>query len=345
MAKNPLGLQPAFVSGRRAPSLADLSQVGRISNTKKLLRSIWVDHPPQLAIIYRLMEYRLETLGALGTPIDGRGLSQKSQAGKSAIAWRLKAILEEQRVAAGLKPNPYQVLIVTMKQGMTIKDFLKAVLIQMKDEFIEEREDQRRPKDSTSRRLGKNDRRTLEDLETAIAEWVPKLGVELLIVEEVQRLVGGRQDAKRVIEQFQTMLDRGVVPLVMMGTEDAEELFKSNKDLRPRLGTLLQLLPVTGTDDESAELLQDFCRGFDDQMIAKGIFKLSSHLDDPETAEKLSKVTGGHIGRVARLFKEAAVGAVERGAEFIESFDLSNATRNYAIANDWTDEDPFSIQP
>ena len=52
--------------------------------------------------------------------------------------------------------------------------------------------------------------------------------------------------------------------------------------------------------------------------------------------------TGGHVGRVARLFKEATVGAVERGAEFLEPFDLSNATRNYAIANGWIDRDPFS---
>lgn len=194
-------------------------------------------------------------------------------------------------------------------------------------------------------REGRNrssDPRSIQLLEQRIAEWVSKLGVELLFVEEVQRLVGGRKDAAQVTNQFQTMLDRGVVPLVLMGTEEADELFAANKELRPRLGTPLQLLPVPGRDDEEAEMLQDFCEGFDRQLQEKGIFSLQSNLDQPEIVQPVSEITGGHVGRVARLFKEATVGAVERGAEFLEPFDLSNATRHYAIANGWIDRDPFS---
>lgn len=327
-----LGKQPAIVSGKRAPTLEMLGRSDELGELRKTLRTIWVNHPPQMSNIHRLKAYRDETRSQLGRPIDGRRLCQESQAGKSAIAWRMKAVLEEQAIREGRDSNPYQVLIVTVVKGMTIKGFLQAVLRQMGDDFLDERQARNRSSDPRSVQL----------LEQRIAEWVPKLGVELLFVEEVQRLVGGRQDAKQVTDQFQTMLDRGVVPLVLMGTEAADELFEANRELRPRLGTPLQLLPVPGRDDEEAEMLQDFCEGFDLQLQQKGIFSLRSNLDQPEIVQPVSEITGGHVGRVARLFKEATVGAVERGAQFLEPFDLSNATRQYAIANGWIDRDPFS---
>lgn len=332
MKGDPLGVQPTFVSGQRAPTLETLAKSETLGDLRKVLRTIWVEHPPQLVNIHRLKTYRKETLGQLGKPIDGRRLCQESQAGKSAIAWRLKALLEEERVSKGLEPNPYQVLIITIQRGMTIKGFLLAMLNKMSDGFLKD--------ERGSTRVSSQD--SIEVLEERIGEWVPKLGVELAFVEEVQRLVGDRKDAKRVTEQFQTMLDNGAVALVLLGTEAAEPLFKANKELRPRLGTPLQLLPVPGTDDDEAEMLQNFCEGFDLQLIEKGIFKLRSNLDQPDIVEPISRISGGHIGRVARLFKEAAIAAVERGAEFIEPYDLSNATRGYAMENEWIDEDPFS---
>ena len=332
MKNDPLGTQPPFVSGQRSPTLQTLARSERFGDLKKLLRGIWVDHLPQLVNIHRLKTYRIETLGQLGRPIDGRRLCQESQAGKSAIAWRLKEILSEERIAQGLEPNPYQVVIITIQRGMTIKNFLLASLNKLKDGML--KLEFERSKASKSE--------TIQTLEERFAEWVLKLGVELVFIEEVQRLVGDRQDAKRVTEQFQTMLDNGVAALVLMGTELAEPLFTSNKELRPRLGTPLELLPVPGTNDDDAKMLQDFCQSYDERLVSKGVFKLRSNLDEPEVVEPLSLVTGGHIGRVARLFREAAIGAVERGADFVELYDLSNATRGYGIENEWTQTDPFS---
>lgn len=337
MRTDPLGIQPAFVSGERSPTLDTLARSGEIGDVRQVLKTIWVDHPPQMVNIHRLMSYRSETLGQLGRPIDGRRLCQESQAGKSAIAWRLKAILQAERVASGLEPNPHQVVIVTIQRGMTIKNFLLAVLNKLADEFADTGADAR-----GGGARGFSARDSIEVLEQRIAEWVPKLGVELMFVEEVQRLVGDRQDARRVTEQFQTMLDNGVAPIVLMGTEAAEPLFTSNKELRPRLGTPLELQPVPGLEDWDAEMLQNFCAGYDRQLVEKGVFDVCGDLDEPEIVQPVSEVTGGHIGRVARLFREAAIGAVERGAHCIEPFDLSNATRRFAIGNGWIDTDPFS---
>ena len=328
MAKDPLGVQPRPITGQRKPLVAGPDQAQRLGEIKNLLQTIWVDYPPQLSNIYHLMSYRVSTLGMWGAPFDGAWLREKTQAGKSALGWRLKHLLRVQAAAEGLQPNDYQVLIVTIKKGMTIKGFLQAVLQQMGDEF------------SLNNKGG--DRRTIEELEMRVAEWAKKLNVELLIVEEVQRLSANRSDAKQITEQFQTMLDRGVVPLVLVGTEESEAMMRQNRELCARLGTPLDLLPISHDDDDSVAMFQDFCEGFEKALVDLGIFKSLSNLDEPEASEPLSLVAGGYVGRTARIIKEATIGAARRGADWIEPFDLSNATRNYAIPNGWIDYDPFS---
>lgn len=328
MTKDPLGVQPRPITGQRKPIVAGAEEAQRIGEIDHRLQTIWVDYPPQLENIYHLMSYRFSTLNMWGTPFDGAWLREKTQAGKSALGWRLKHLLLLQAAAEGFPPNDFQVLIVTIKKGMTIKGFLQAVLQQMGDEF------------SLNNKGG--DRRTIEELEMRIAEWAKKLRVELLIVEEVQRLASSRSDAKQITEQFQTMLDRGVVPLVLVGTEESEAMMRQNPELCARLGTPLDLLPISHDDADSVAMFQDFCEGFDRQLVGLGIFKSLSNLDEPEICEPLSLVAGGYVGRTARIIKAAAIGAVRRGADWIEPFDLSNATRHYAIPNGWIDYDPFS---
>lgn len=337
MPNDPLGTQPRPLTGTRIPTDFSPEAAARSGEVIKTLRGVWIDHPPQLANISQLMQYRIATLNSYGTPIDGRWLREETQAGKSALAWRLKYLLERQSLAAGHTPNPYQVLIVTIKKGMTIKGFLQAVLQQMGDDYL----DVEAPRGG--QKAGKNrDDRSIEMLEIRVARWAKELKVELLVVEEVQRLATNRADARQITEQFQTMLDRGVVPLVLMGTRDSAVLFEQNNELCARLGTPLDLQPVSGADESSASMFQDFCEGFDEAMVETGIFNIRSNLDEPYIAEPLARVSGGHVGRAARIIKEAAAAAVARNAEYVEPFDLSNATRRYAMPNRWIDEDPFS---
>ncbi|GAA3262555.1 hypothetical protein [Sphingomonas yabuuchiae] len=48
------------------------------------------------------------------------------------------------------------------------------------------------------------------------------------------------------------------------------------------------------------------------------------------------------MGRVARLIGIAASDAALRGADKVEAYDLSRATREFAIGAKWLTDDPFS---
>ena len=332
MTKDPFGVQPRPRTGQRLPVTGDPSIAEHVSNCKKLAQSIWVDHPPQVANIDFLREYRYETLGRYGEAIDGRCLFQETQSGKNATAKRLKAVLAQEAQAQGHTPNPFQVLIVTIKKRMSIRGFLRSVLVQMEDDFTKKADGTRKSRDD----------RDIETLEERIAEWAVKLGVELLIIDEVQRLKAHLSDAQDVTEQFQTMLDRGVVPLVLLGTEEAKERFEPNEELSARLGTPLELPPMSCEDEDSAEMFQDFLKGFDQELKKERVFSNLSKLDQEAIAIPLREISGGHVGRVARMIHEATAIAVRRGAKFIEPYDLSIATRTYAVRNKWIAYDPFS---
>lgn len=322
--KDPFGTRPRPVTGRRRPHPADDAASRRASAATILLREIWIEHRPQRMIINELRKYRNDTLGCRGVPLTGRRLSQASQAGKSRTMNRLKVELAREREASGLPPNEYQVVIVELDQRTTVKQFYQEVLKALDDEFWNE---------NVSAKL----------LEQRIADFVIRLDVELLIADEVQHLRRRTTDASEVTDKLKVFCDRGIAAMVLVGDEDSVEFFRENSKLAVRLGRKLEL-PALDPKRSSADakLFKSFCMDLDKAIVDNGIFCELSGLASDAMLDSLLAVSGGHVGRVARLVETALPDAVWRGAEKIEAYDLSNATRDFAIENDWIDFDPFS---
>lgn len=324
MALDPFGRRPKHETGRRTPDRTDEAASARASEATTKARNIWIDHEPQRNIIAQLMKYRDDTAGVRGVPIEGRRLSQLFQAGKSATMARLKHEFAERRQAEGLPPNKYQVIIVELDKRSTLKAFYQEVLKKLDDEYWDE---------NVSAKV----------LETRIADWVIRLEVELLVADEVQHLDRKASDASEVTDRFKILLDRGVVPLVLVGDEESVAFFRKNTKLAARLGRALRLEPLD-VDGRAADakLFAAFCRELDHALVACGAIDKPAGLDGEAMLDALLAVSGGHVGRVARLVKEALPEAVWRRAERIEAYDLSGAVREYAVEVGWVDHDPFS---
>lgn len=324
--RDPLGVQPAPVSGSRrlVPRTPDIKR--RATLARQLLEDGWIEYAPQRAIIDELLDYRDETVGRLGRPLSGRRLSQFSQAGKSKTMARLKMELALDREAEGLPPNPYQVVIVELDRRLNLKGFYQEVLRKLDDEFWD---------DDVSAKV----------LENRIADFVRRLGVELLVADEVQHLRRKANDANEVTDRLKVFLDRGIVPLILVGDEDSVEFFRANGKLAARLGEPLQLAPLAPQKSaRDAKLFKAFCAALDATLVDNGVFTSSSDLTSAQTLDALLEVSGGHVGRVARLIGVAAPNAVKRGAQRVDAYDLSRATRVFAMGASWTTTDPFSDQ-
>ena len=332
---DPLGVQPRPTTGSRTPNWSS----ERVEEALGGVDRIWVQHRPQENIVSALKTYVAAKRGIRGVPIDGRRLSQFFQAGKSAIAWRLKAVLAADRARAGLEPNPHQVLIVTVNRRTTLRQFYQKILAMLEDDFHEV---ERLGHDERTRDKRRRERKSSEALQDMVADWGVRLGVELLVVDEVQRLDKQSDDAQDVTEELQTLCDRGIVPLLLIGNEKSAPFLQRNRELAVRLCTPLELKPLDMDDDGQARLFIEFCDEFDRQLVSTGCMPRLSALASPTIVDGLYAASSGHVGRVARILKEALSHAAARGAPFIEEHDLSCAIRDYAIGLGWIDRDPFS---
>lgn len=355
--------KPRRNTGRAVPDPSDDVAQARSELATTITEDMWVDTPRQRIILKNIRSYMRvckTRRRKKGTPISGRRLSQFSQAGKSAIAQRLMFELAEEAIARGEEPNPYQVIHITIDQRMTLKMLYQEILNRLVDDFVDEPSNRGlriTPKQAAEIKGKPAD--TIKVLEQRVEEWVVKLGVELVVVDEIQRLVTDPNreivdrddavghltaDAMEVTKKFQTFLDRGVVPLFFIGDHTSESFFNLNDQFSARLNTPLQLLPLDMAKPKDQKQFFDFCSAYDKQIVAQKVTVVPTCLTEPAILTALITASGGHIGRAARIIQVALPAALARGAVTMEAYDLSNAVRDFAIGRRWVDHDPFSIQ-
>lgn len=322
---DPYGVQPTPQHGDLRPVYGDRTRAVRAAAVTPFLKSNYIEHEPQRDVIDQLLDYSMSMLPLLGRAIDGRGLSEHSGAGKSRMIERLVETAATRRRDAGLPPNPYQILCVELDKTTTIASFYRQILYKLGDDHW-------------------NDKRsTTDDLEDRIVTLSRRLGVEALVGDEAQHLDRKTTNADQVTDRLKTFLNRGVLPLILVGDEKAKEFFAKNPTFAVRLGTPLALKPLdfkqSGADQK---LFLNFCNALDAALAESGIMDEASGLGRPGIRTPLAHVSGGHVGRVCRLVGEAAQHALRRGSPVIEPHDLSVATRDYAIGLKWIARDPFS---
>lgn len=255
---------------------------------------------------------------------------------------------------------------ITIDPGMTLKMLYQEILNRLDDDFVEVPESKimRTTFASGGAKLAADNRlssaNNIKVFEQRVAYWVQKLGVELIIVDEIQRLVTKAKngsidrgnvegtltaDAMAVTMKLQAFLDRGVVPMVFLGDEMSEIFFSLNNQFAGRLGKPLHLLPLDMGKPVDQKQFAKFCLEYDRQIVARDVTTLPTCLSEPAVLTAMSIASGGHIGRAARIIQNALPSALERGALTMEAYDLSNAVRDYAMNLDWVDHDPFCVHP
>lgn len=325
---DPLGIQPAPVRGDPLPNYADRARSKRVAAVTPFFKTNYIEHEPQEEVVNQLLTYVESMQPLLDGPIDGRCLSEHSNAGKSRMIERLVKTAAAWRALEGLPPNPYQFVCLELDKTTSVGSFYRNILKKLGDEHWADK------------------RRSIDDLEDAILHLSRRLGVEALIGDEIQHLDRKSTDAKQVTDRLKSFLNRGVLPLILVGDEEAEAFFLKNGKFASRLGTPLTLKPLNVRDKTNVRdkrLFLHFCKKLDRSMIAAGIVTEPAGLANKGIRTQLADISGGHVGRVCRVVCEAAQHALWRGAPGIERHDLSVATRNYAMKNvNWISHDPFS---
>jgi hypothetical protein len=323
--RDPLGVQPPPVHGDAKPNFTDRERSRRVEAVAPFFKTNFIEHEPQTEVVEQLLSYLKSVQPLIGGPIDGRRLSEHSNAGKSRMVEQLVLTAAQRRAEEGLQPNPYEIICLELDKTTSVATFFRQVLRLMGDEYWDD------------------PRAKLDQLEDRLCHFARKLDVQGLVGDEVQHLDRKTNNATQVTDRLKTFLNRGILPLILIGDEDADKFFDKNPKFASRLGTPLTLRPLDVRNSvHERNLFRSFCDRLDRSLVQAGIMDELSGLAKPGIRSQLASVSDGHIGRVCRIVCEGAQHALRRGSPVIERYDFSIATREFAMRLKWISRDPFS---
>lgn len=274
----------------------------RVGQVQSRFQEIRLAEPRQHQLIETMEQLRVSGLNrAPGAPTRGIRVIQPSGAGKSEAAKQFVAFVSGQE---GRDPDMMPVLHATLETTGTPKSLLVSCLEQLGDEYATE---------GTESLLLKRLRKALEEK-----------GVEIIIIDELnhcsQKIMG-----KDVSNTLKNMLTKGWAPIVMMGTDDANRLFRGNKELRNRCSPQLSLTPLDADTPDDLQAWIDFLAGMDAEIVARKLLPRHSGLAAPALAEALCRACNGLIGELSLVLEDALCAVVRRGGRSITVADLHRA--------------------
>lgn len=292
--------------------------VDRIPAKVALFEQIYVPYPPHLEF-----HERCKFLIELG--VATRGLPQKglralalSGSGKTSAAMALvRLILAKYPRTSTRVPVVY----ISLERAGTAKKLMISILEYFGDSYSSSGNEQ--------------------VLKSRVIKCFQTFGTLLLIIDEVQHLnyqVSLRND---VTDSLKRLLDGGVVPIVFMGTEEAEGLFTRSVQLSSRLLPPCDFKALSLNSQEDRSLFAGYLKLLDQAIVSKRILPNLSGLDNPETVECFFLMASGVVGRASRLLSVALEQALRRGCAQIEREDLALAVDRWAIPNGICKTNPF----
>ncbi|CAM3965372.1 TniB family NTP-binding protein [Xenorhabdus thuongxuanensis] len=159
----------------------------------------------------------------------------------------------------------------------------------------------------------------LPEMEQLALTLLRKVGVRLLVIDELHNVLAGNSVNRREFLNLLRFLGNELrIPLVGVGTHDAYLAIRSDDQLENRFEPMM--LPLWEVNDDCCSLLASFAAAFP--------LKRQSPIATPNMARYLLTRCEGTIGELARLLMSAAIAAVEIGEEAINHRTLSMADYN-----------------
>lgn len=159
-------------------------------------------------------------------------------------------------------------------------------------------------------------RQRLADLEVLALSVLRRVGVRMLVIDELHNVLAGRDSTRREFLNLLRFLGNELrIPLVGVGTREAYLAIRSDDQLENRFEPVV--LPLWQEGDASLSLLASFGSSFP--------LRNPSTIATADMARYLLARSEGTIGELTLLLTEAAVVAVDSGEEAINHRTLSLA--------------------
>ncbi|RYY06995.1 MAG: hypothetical protein EON55_22215 [Alphaproteobacteria bacterium] len=239
----------------------------------------------------------------------------QSGAGKSTCAKILVAFVESE---AGYDPATRPVLHVTLSTTGTPKSLASSILDALGDNY--------------------STRGEAELLLRRVRQGLKDLQVKLLIIDELNHFKQ-KSLATDAANTIKNILSLGWVPIVLMGTTDAQSLFANNRELKNRCAPQVVLAPYGDSAADEGEWARLLGR-IDAAMVQRQIVRRHSGLGEEGLAAKLRLCSNGLIGEFHNILMTALEATLladedsigyQRLVDAVDAWCMSDATidRNF----------------
>jgi len=297
----------------------DMNEV--LTDAETAFDSIYLNFPRHKLMQVAIDKVMRHGMKAHGAPMRGLRVSGPTGSGKTTgIEQYVAHIIKRGEFSARSTP----VLYIRLRKKTTATKVLRSIVRKFGDRHTNCRDE--------------------DELNEQVRNTIDRAGIKLIVLDECQHLKNLSNDSMEVTDAFKVFLDDSIVPVIFVGTNDADPMFEANPELCGRLGTPIDLKPLRWDDGDDMASFEEFMRQLDREMVNRDLVNRPSGLDSVYNVACLYLASGGVIGTAYRIVREAMLIAIGRDAEFVEHYDLALATKRWAIENKVTRANPFTRQ-
>jgi hypothetical protein len=293
-----------------------MARTQRLGDKLAQLQEIRLPYPRQLVVMSGFDEIRLAGLKMKGKRMLGMTLFEPTHCGKTTAAEQYMELRNSQ-APEGRLPIVY----VSLENIGTSRSLYVSILQALDDGF------------ATSG--------TEQILRMRAIAALEKVGAELLIVDECSHAGKKSGFGGELTSSIKQFLDRGVVPVAMLGTDAAISIFRKDRELSGRMVAPHHLGPLQWYNETDRELWIGFLKALDARMVADGIIAKPIGLSEPGLDQALCEATAGVIGHLVGTVRMALRSAVLDGRETIAFDDLVHAVDAFNIGLDLAGFNPL----
>ena len=280
------------------------------------VRAIRLPEPRQLAVQAEFDEVLITGLAMRGMPMLGMTLFEVTGCGKTTAAEQYA-----KRANLGAAPHKVPVLHVRLDNSGTARSLYVEMLAALGDGFA---------LNGTEQSLRRRALDALGDAETG-----------LVIIDESHH--GGKQSGfgGAVTSSVKLMLDGGVVPIALLGTELAVPIFAKDKELSGRLTAPCHLGPLMWYDEYDREIWRGFLTALDKRLVSDGIVAKPADLARDGLDLALIEAPNGVIGQLMGTIRTAVRETVRDGRDTISFGDLVSAVDMWNVGHGFITRNPL----
>lgn len=298
----------------RPGSLAERSRL--VGAAVAGVRRLRLPEPRQLEIHAEFDEIRLTGLEMRGMPMLGMTLFEVTGAGKTTTAEEYA-----RRVNANDGEGQLSVLHIRLDNSGTARSLYVEMLAGLGDGFA---------LNGTEHSLR---RRALDALGDA--------GTELVIIDESHH--GGKRSGfgGEITSSVKLLLDGGVVPVALLGTEEAVPVFAKDLELSGRLAAPCSLGRLEWNDPYDNEIWLGLLENLDARLVEDGILSRQIGLAETGLDRDLIEATNGVIGQLMGTIRTAVRNAVRDSRDFVTHEDLVVAVDVWNVGHQFVRYNPL----